>query len=192
MSAAQQNMQGDFNIDLSGFDLSDFIQQSVDASGAMYQPPPQHGSGRTSNGNNTNAINSNPQDHLKQFASQQQHVEVGASAIDGSFQASLDHPHSHPHSQHGIPPAVPNQAAMQGFQRGSVPSPVTAETLKLQLQQQMRLQQLQQLQNQILQQQVRSLRPRSYPSARFLPVCCYVCVRTSSLELTLFLCFRSN
>ena len=150
MSSTQQTMQGDFNIDLSGFDLSDFMQSAVDPTQSMYHPhqqqqpqqpqqQQQHGSARASNGNSSNAINSNPQDHLKQFATPPQHVPMGDPAFS--------HSSMEPHRQQQHP------STMSHFPRGSGTA-VTAESLKVQLQQQMRLQQLQQLQNQILQQQV--------------------------------------
>lgn len=168
MSSAPQGAQRlgtttDFNIDLSSFDLSDFMHGS--GSGSSIGMDDIFGLGGNGNGNRGSGNGGGPSQMMSQYGAggggQQQldghddmnmnsHPNSSSDAMQQSqqrqqlLQLSAMHAASQNLATGGAAPIQPSQAI------------VTTESLRQQLQQQLKLQQLQQLQNHILQQQVSS------------------------------------
>ncbi|KAG8915487.1 hypothetical protein FRC01_003641 [Tulasnella sp. 417] len=173
---------GDYNLDLANFDISDFMQTSGPP--AMDQPTMFSGNSRPSNDsmNGTpNAIQASNPSQAASGTGRQPSLSVAAAG-----NSVLDH---HTNNPYALPSSsdhhqimfggVDQQPPAQGMQPQGRPGQsgvntvfprglVTTESLKLQLQQQLRLQQLQQLQNQILQQQIELISGQSQQQREML------------------------
>ncbi|KAG8894864.1 hypothetical protein FRC00_008361 [Tulasnella sp. 408] len=173
---------GDYNLDLANFDISDYMQTSGPPT--MDQPTMFSGNSRPSNDSMNGATNAIQSSNPSQAA-----VGTGRSSslsVAAAGNSVLDHHTNNPYSlpsssdhhqimfggvdqqpsSQGMPPqGRPGQSGVNNvYPRGLV----TTETLKLQLQQQLRLQQLQQLQNQILQQQIELISGQSQQQREML------------------------
>ncbi|KAG8971297.1 hypothetical protein FRB90_010537, partial [Tulasnella sp. 427] len=160
---------GDYGMDLANFDIADFMQTSGHP--GMDQAPMFSGNSRPSNDNMNASSNVIQPSNPGQAASGS--GRPTSLSVAGAGNSVLDHHTNNPYAlpassdHHQImfgsmdqstPQGMPQQGRTMGGPSGVNPAfprgMVTPESLKMQLQQQIRLQQLQQLQNQILQQQI--------------------------------------
>ncbi|KAG8876587.1 hypothetical protein FRB97_004098 [Tulasnella sp. 331] len=162
--AQQSGTAAEFNMDLSNFDLSDFMNAQLQSSSSSNSMEDIFGSGGNGNGNRGNSNGGGPGHMVCQYETggggRHQQLE-GHDSMDLS--SNSDAMRQNQQRQQLIHLAA-MQASSQSLAVGGTAAQqapiqqsqaiVTTESLRQQLQQQLKLQQLQQLQNQILQQQI--------------------------------------
>ncbi|KAG8999462.1 hypothetical protein FRB94_011456 [Tulasnella sp. JGI-2019a] len=165
MSASQgaqhSSSTTDFNLDLSNFDLSDFMNSQLQGSSGMEDIFGSGSDGNVSRGNDNGGGSSQMlsqyggggHQHQRQHDGSQDGVNTNADAIHQNQQRQLLM-HLAAMQTSGQNPAARSGGGQQQAPIQTSQAIVTPESLRQQLQQQFKLQQLQQLQNQILQQQI--------------------------------------